>query len=184
MTYAQIISSQPVALNPSSAVTFEREGQTINASYQTVMLWSDDERAAIGVYPIVDDTIPEGKVATGSTLENDNGAVRRRWVLADAPPPPVPQSISDRQFFHMLAKLGTITKDEALAAVKTGEIPAALQAFVAAIPDEDDRFDAEMLLSGAVEFRFDHPLTPAIAAANGWQHPAETGDFFRQAAQL
>lgn len=37
MTYAQIISGQPVALNPSSAVTFEREGQTINASYETVL---------------------------------------------------------------------------------------------------------------------------------------------------
>ena len=57
MNFAQIISNQPVALNPASAVTFEREGQTINASYQTVMLWSDQERAAIGVYPIVDDAI-------------------------------------------------------------------------------------------------------------------------------
>lgn len=41
MTYAQIISNQPVALNPASAVTFERDGASINASYQTVMLWSD-----------------------------------------------------------------------------------------------------------------------------------------------
>lgn len=41
MTYAQIISSQPIALNPTLAVTFDREGQAINASYQTVMLWSD-----------------------------------------------------------------------------------------------------------------------------------------------
>lgn len=41
MTYAQIISEQPVALNPASAVSFEREVQAINASYQTVMIWSD-----------------------------------------------------------------------------------------------------------------------------------------------
>lgn len=184
MTYAQIISGNPVALNPALAVSFDREGQAINASYETVMLWSDQERAAIGVHPIVDDAIPDGKIATGSTLESENGVIRRRWTLEDAPPPPVPAVISDRQFFHQLAKIGTITKEEALAAVKTGEIPPALQAFVAAIPDAEDRFDVEMLLSGAVEFRFDHPLTPAIAAANGWQHPAETGDFFRQAAEL
>jgi len=87
MTFAQLISGQPVALNPALAVTFEREGQTINASYQTVMLWSDQERAAIGVYPIVDDVIPEGKIATGSTLENDDGTIRRRWTLEDIPAP-------------------------------------------------------------------------------------------------
>lgn len=34
MTFAQIISGNPVALNPALAVTFEREGQVINASYQ------------------------------------------------------------------------------------------------------------------------------------------------------
>jgi hypothetical protein len=86
MIYAQIISGQPVAIT-GDAVTFEREGAVINASYQTVMLWSDDERAAIGVYPIVDDAIPEGKVSTGSALENDNGTIRRRWVLEDIPAP-------------------------------------------------------------------------------------------------
>jgi len=37
MTHAQIISNQPVALNPALAVSFERDGQSINASYQTVM---------------------------------------------------------------------------------------------------------------------------------------------------
>ena len=37
MTYAQIISGSPVALNPALAVTFDREGQTINASYETVL---------------------------------------------------------------------------------------------------------------------------------------------------
>ena len=41
MTYAQIIAGQSVALNSANAVTFERNGETINASYQTVMLWSD-----------------------------------------------------------------------------------------------------------------------------------------------
>lgn len=34
---AQIISGQPVALDPASAVTFDREGAIINASYGTVL---------------------------------------------------------------------------------------------------------------------------------------------------
>ena len=103
MTHAQIISNQPVALNPALAVSFERDGQSINASYQTVMLWSDDERAAIGVYPIVDDAIPEGKVATGSTLE-------------DAPPPAVPQSITPAQAKAQLYEMGLLDDAEALVA--------------------------------------------------------------------
>lgn len=35
--HAQIISGQPIALNPASAVTFEREGAIINASYETAL---------------------------------------------------------------------------------------------------------------------------------------------------
>lgn len=116
MTYAQIISGQPIALNPASAVTFERDGASINASYQTVMLWSDDERAAIGVYPIIDDAIPDGKVATGSALENDNGKVRRRWTLEDTPPPPVPQSITPAQAKAQLYEMGLLDDAEALVA--------------------------------------------------------------------
>lgn len=116
MTHAQIISNQPVALNPALAVSFERDGQSLNASYQTVMLWSDDERAAIGVYPIVDDAIPDGKVATGSTLENDGGVIRRRWTLEDAPPPPVPQSITPAQAKAQLYELGLLDAAEALVA--------------------------------------------------------------------
>ena len=183
MNFAQIISGQPVALNPALAVAFEREGQVINASYQTVMLWSDDERAAIGVYPIVDDAIPEGKVATGSTLENDNGTIRRRWTLEDAPPPPVPAVISDRQFAHVLALQGLITQDEALAWVKTGDVPSALQALVDEIPDPVIKFSAQMLLAGATVFERDHPMTAQLAAGLGMSSE-QVDDLWRAAAAL
>ena len=85
-----------------------------------------------------------------------------------APPPPVPQTISDRQFFHQLAKDGKITKQEALAAVKTGEIPLELQAVIDAIPDPDAQFDIEMLLSGATTFERNHPATAQLGAALGY----------------
>lgn len=83
------------------------------------------------------------------------------------PPPPVLADISDRQFFQALASpaYGIITMAEALAAVRTGVLPPALAAIVAAIDDEQDRFAAEMMLSGATTFQRHHPLVEAVAAA-------------------
>ena len=53
--------------------------------------------------------------------------------------------MSDRQFFQAIAVLGKIEPAEALAAVKTGDIPAALLAFVNDLLSEQ-KFAAEMLL--------------------------------------
>lgn len=98
------------------------------------------------------------------------------------PPPPKPSSISDRQFFQQLAVQGVITQDEALAAVRTGAIPAALQHLIDGLPS-DQQFGATMILSGATTFERNHPLTIAIGAAYGWQ--AEQVDaLFRAAAVL
>lgn len=112
------------------------------------------------------------------------------WVAEGNTPDPypvlfssIPQVISDRQFFHMLAKTGMITKEEALAAVKTGTIPSSMTAILNSVPDPEARFDAEMLLSGAIEFRRDHPLTVMIGMSQG-KTPEEIDDFFRVAAQL
>ena len=113
MSYAQIVAGIPVALAPARAVSFERDGAIINASYETVMRWSDDERAAIGVYPIVDDEIPGGKIVAGSTLESDGGVIRRRWTLEDAPPPPVPGSVSRLQGRLALLDAGLLATVEA-----------------------------------------------------------------------
>jgi hypothetical protein len=98
------------------------------------------------------------------------------------PLPPVPD-ISDRQFFQQMAIEGTIMRDEALAAVKTGSIPTSLQTIVDGIQDQAQRFTAEMLLSGATTFQRSHPLTDAIGQATG-RAPEQIDDFFRSAAQL
>lgn len=98
------------------------------------------------------------------------------------PPPPVPGSVSDRQFFQALALGGMITEAEALAAVQTGALPPAFEAFVAALPS-GEQFGARMALSGATIFRRDHPLTAAFGAASG-KSPAEIDDLFRLAASL
>jgi len=102
-------------------------------------------------------------------------------------PAPVLQDISDRQFFHALSKppYEIITKAEALAAVKVGELPASLQAIVDAIPDAEARYDAEMLLSGAKTFARAHPMVAAIAGAMTppWAE-AEIDAFWTFAASL
>lgn len=99
------------------------------------------------------------------------------------PPPPVPQTISDRQFFQQAAVDGLITQNEALAAVATGTIPATLQTIVDNITDPMQQFAAKMLLSGATVFERQHPLTEAVGQSLGWTS-GQIDDFFKQASQL
>lgn len=95
---------------------------------------------------------------------------------------PVPEEISDRQFAMGLAIAGLITQAEALAFVKTGEVPAALQAMIGAIEDDDARFEAEMLVSGATVFKRSHPLVSMIASQVGWSEQ-QTDQFWYDCAQ-
>ena len=78
---------------------------------------------------------------------------------------------------------GKITPAEALAAVKTGDIPDAMQAMVDAISDPDQRFGAQMLISGATVFERNNILVDTFAAGYGWS-AEQTDEFFRFAATL
>lgn len=163
------------AYAPPSAVPVEVSGAfTTNDGTQyppnVLTLWSTEDLKAIHVYEVIEPTIPEGKRIASSELQRKTGPVRveRVAVFEDIPPPSPPEEISDRQFAHQLAIAGVITQAEALDFVKTGTIPAALQAIVDAIADDDARFDAEMFISGATIFKRNHPLTIAIGSAYGW----------------
>jgi hypothetical protein len=94
----------------------------------------------------------------------------------------VPASISDRQFFQQLAVKGNITQDEALAAVATGTIPAAMAALVGQLP-ADSQFAAKMLLCGATIFERAHPLTATLGQMYGMD-AAALDAFWQQAALL
>lgn len=91
--------------------------------------------------------------------------------------------ISRRQFFAGLEKRGKITKAEALAAMKSGVLPAALQTIVDGITDANQRYEIDMLLSGATEFRRDNAFVPIFAAAINWNNK-HTDDFWKFAATL
>lgn len=99
------------------------------------------------------------------------------------PPPVVPQTISDRQFFQQAAIAGLITQPEALAAVQTGTVPAVLMSVVDGLQDETQRFSAQMVLAGATVFERNHPLTEAVGAALGWSSE-QIDAFFIAAAGL
>lgn len=98
----------------------------------------------------------------GSIVEVDSST-----VFTPIPPPIPPTEISDRQFAHGLWKQGIITLPEAKAFVKTGTIPAQMQALIDAMPVEV-RDDVELLVSGATTFNRTHPFTKQLATAFGW----------------
>lgn len=117
-------------------------------------------------------------------------AAYQAWLTAGGvvnpvpvPPPVVPETISDRQFFQQAAIAGLITQAEALAAVQTGTIPAILLNIVNGMTDPAQKFAAEMLLAGAIEFHRSHPLTNAIGTALSWT-PQQIDQFFIAAAAL
>lgn len=95
---------------------------------------------------------------------------------------PAPPPISDRQFAHALWRRGVITKEEALAFVRVGAIPASLAGLIQALPAEEQD-DAEMLVSGSITFDVAHPLVDSLARAFGWT-TQELHDFWRFAGAL
>lgn len=95
----------------------------------------------------------------------------------------IPEEISRRQFFQQLAVMEIITKDEAMAALQSGAIPAALQAILDQLPTDDDRFNAQMLIIGAAAFNCHHALSETVRLAFGWT-VEQRDDFWREAAKL
>jgi hypothetical protein len=83
MAYALRTSAGPIELAYGQSVS----AGDVAFSFETMLSWSATGRAAFGIVPIVEPgPVPAGKVATGSTLQDDNGTVRRVWTLEDAPP--------------------------------------------------------------------------------------------------
>ena len=149
-----------------------------------VLTMSEEELASIKVYPFTPFVAPEGSHTVGDPIfhrDGDGNVIQTFSTEQDAVP--VPTIISDRQFFQAIALMGVITQQEALDAVRTGTIPAQMQLFVDAISDPIERFSATMLLSGAIEFRRDHPMSLALMNANGWS-AQQADDLWRFAATL
>jgi hypothetical protein len=102
---------------------------------------------------------------TGETLVRDAtpAEVAEIEALRNAPPP-VPASISRRQFLIALTQAGLITDAEALAAARTGEVPAAIDAVFARLPPQQ-ALAARITWATMTVIERDHPLVQAAIDA-------------------
>jgi hypothetical protein len=89
----------------------------------------------------------------------------------DPLPLPPPVSVARWQIFAQLAEDGIVSKEEALAAVKSGEIPETFTEAIAKLPAKS-RFTAEIYLAGSPVLERHHPITAALAKALGWDDDA------------
>jgi hypothetical protein len=131
--------------------------------------------------------------ADGATIPRDPGNIDYQrykvWLGEGNKPAKLaatvapPEVISDRQFAQALAKQGVISKDEALAFVKRGEVPPALQAVIDSVSDDEERFDLDMAVSGATTFERSNPSTESLAAALGWSSE-QMDDLWTYAASI
>jgi hypothetical protein len=121
--------------------------------------------------------------ATGETVVRDATPAEIAEIEAlRTAPPPVPGAISRRQLLIALAATGLITEAEALAAAKTGEVPAAIDMVFAKLSKED-ALAARITWATMTVVERDHPLIQAVIHAK--IAPAEQVDaLFRAAAKL
>lgn len=142
-----------------------------------------DDGAAIDAIYLDEPEDVTGFVEVGDDVLADWRLDGLTFVPPPPPPEPVPVSITDRQFAIEARDRGFVTQAEALAFVRTGALPAALDAIIAALP-QADRDDAEITLAGASTFERSHQLTAVIGDAMRGEVPLAEflDDFFRSAS--
>lgn len=79
---------------------------------------------------------------------------------------PVPPTLTLLRFMRTLARRGIITRDEALAATRTGAVPAAIDAVFASFPP-DDAFEARLTWAAMYEVERANPLLELVGGMNG-----------------
>lgn len=129
----------------------------------------------------------EGFEIAGMVLvPSDTGDIGWIWdgekLIAPIIESPVPSSVTRRQIITGLALAEWITKQEAIDALSTGARPAAVEAVIATLPEED-QFDALTKWIGFTEAYRTDPLVLALASAEG-KSEAEIDDFFRMCAGI
>jgi len=156
----------------------------ITYSWPALMAGSDEALAEIDLVRVVETEIPAGKISTGWTVEEVDGVPTQVHTLEDAPPPP-PDPVPDidrRQLLTMLGLNGMITAEEALAAARTGAVPAQIQAVFDQLGPAD-KLAAEITWATMSVADRGHPLVAALAATRAMTDE-QIDDFFRAAAQL
>ena len=128
---------------------------------------------------VVETPVPEGKVSLGWSVEDVEGVPTQVHQLEDAPPPPVPATISFRQLVLGLLAAGKTEDAQALGA---RTIPPGLQPVIDGSPAEQQLVVALTIKTMTEADRAD-PLIDVARAAYDWTEN-EADDFFRAAALL
>lgn len=152
-----------------------------NAANTTISCRVDFE--GLGIVPFTaaaGDPEEHGRLIYARAIAGDFGAIAP-YVAPPAEPEPVPDEISNRQFWQLCAIRSLITEAEAEAALG-GTIPAAMQAMVDQLPPEQ-RFAARMHLKGSTVYRRSHSFTLAFGVFMGWTS-AQIDQFWRDASVL
>lgn len=185
-------AGEPIEITPARTVDVEVSPARTLRELVAEAVYRDETPAEMLARMIADELLPDlpwarhvivaahpaGRHGEHWTVDWVTGTV----TVVAAPVPPPPDEISDRQFFQGLAMHGLITETEALAAVATGTIPAAMAAFIGQLP-ADQQFAARMILCGATVFSLKHPLTQAFATMSGMD-AAALDAFWRFCAEL
>lgn len=142
----------------------DREKTTIAVTLDDGDVLGDLVGPTVAAVPV---DVPSNRESADLAVLIEGGLTVAPW----APPYASPSAVSDRQFFQALADAGTITQAEALAAVRTGDLPAGIEAAVKALPD-GQQFAARMLLSGATTFERGHPMVAQLGSGLGYDDKA------------
>lgn len=104
-------------------------------------------------------------------------------TLRPAPPLPVPDEISTKQFFMGLEKVGRVSKQEAQDAVLHKVVPAPIQTVIDGMTDPESRYEAIMHLMGSNNLHRNHPLVMPFAITQGMSEQ-DVDDLWRVSAGL
>ena len=113
----------------------------------------------------VDVTTGETAVIPLTPEEIADAEARTAAEIAAQASAEAPIIITNRQLFAALALSGLITEAEALAAGRVGEVPAAIDAIFAALPDPQQAFLARLTWATMREVPRDHSLITVMIAA-------------------
>lgn len=128
------------------------------------------------------DIEPHGRELFNRAQAGEFGQIEA-YTAPPVPEPIVVDAISDRQFALQARDLGFLTQAEAVAFVSSGSLPALLVAFIASLPTQSARDDAEITIAGATVLERRHPLTIALGEMMRGEVPIDVflDDFFRTA---
>ena len=139
---------------------------SVASSYQTMLTWSDKEKAARGIYEITEPDVPPGKIVVGSTITSRRDRPLRVWQLEDAPILPV-TIVSKAQAKLALLEAGLLDGVETALSAMEGT----------------DGQRARIEWNDRTEFHRDHEFINSLAAAIGLSDD-QVDDLFEQASLL